>query len=139
MRGTDEKSGSLFSYVGLEERIPARHPLRKIRQVVKDALATPAIRNHLSVRRQALTDVVSQENILVSKTKGPSFRQFPCTLLVRCQRKLGIKVRDCGYVDRTRDMTGARAPYMLSFPPKEFVGQTIDESDCRIVESGTHV
>lgn len=33
-------SGSLFSYVDLEERIPARHPLRKIRQVVNDALAS---------------------------------------------------------------------------------------------------
>ena len=39
-RGTDEMSGSLFSYVDLEERIPARHPLRKIRQVVNDALAS---------------------------------------------------------------------------------------------------
>lgn len=40
MRGTDETSGSLFSYVDLEERIPAKHPLRKIRQVVNDALAS---------------------------------------------------------------------------------------------------
>ena len=39
MRGTDEKSGSLFSYVDLEDRIPDKHPLRKIRQVVNDALA----------------------------------------------------------------------------------------------------
>jgi hypothetical protein len=35
MRGTDETGGSLFSYVDLEGRIPPRHPLRKIRQVVK--------------------------------------------------------------------------------------------------------
>ncbi len=40
MRGTDETSGSLFSYVDLEERIPAHHPLRKIRQVVNDALSS---------------------------------------------------------------------------------------------------
>ncbi len=40
MRGVDETSGSLFSYVDLEKRIPARHPLRKIRQVVNDALAS---------------------------------------------------------------------------------------------------
>ena len=40
MRGTDETSGSLFSYVDLEDRIPASHPLRKIRQVVNDALAS---------------------------------------------------------------------------------------------------
>lgn len=40
MRGTDETSGSLFSYADLEERIPARHPLRKMRQVVNDALVS---------------------------------------------------------------------------------------------------
>ena len=40
MRGTDVRSGSLFSYVDLEERIPARHPLRTIRQVVNDALVS---------------------------------------------------------------------------------------------------
>jgi transposase len=40
MRGTDEATGSLFSYVDLEERVPARHPLRKIRRVVNDALAS---------------------------------------------------------------------------------------------------
>jgi transposase len=40
MRGTDETSGLLFSYVDLEARIPARHPLRKIQQVVNDALAS---------------------------------------------------------------------------------------------------
>jgi transposase len=40
MRGTDEVSGSLFSYVELEERIPVRHPLREMRQIVNDALTS---------------------------------------------------------------------------------------------------
>ncbi|MTH80239.1 IS5/IS1182 family transposase, partial [Paracoccus aestuariivivens] len=40
MRGNDETSASLFSHVDLEDRIPARHPLRKIRQIVNDALAS---------------------------------------------------------------------------------------------------
>lgn len=40
MRGSDDQNGSLFSYVNLDERIPARHPLRKIRDVVNSALAT---------------------------------------------------------------------------------------------------
>ena len=40
MRGSDTQNGSLFSYVNLDERIPARHPLRKIREVVNAALAT---------------------------------------------------------------------------------------------------
>ncbi len=38
MRGSDEVTGALFSYVDLEVRIPSRHPLRKIRSVVNDAL-----------------------------------------------------------------------------------------------------
>ncbi len=40
MRGTDETIGSLFSYVDLKERIPARHSLRKNRQFVDDAFAS---------------------------------------------------------------------------------------------------
>jgi len=39
MRGSDKTSGSLFSYVGLEDRVPAGHPLRVIREIVNDALA----------------------------------------------------------------------------------------------------
>jgi transposase len=38
MRGVDKQNGSLFSYVNLEERIPARHPLRKVAVIVNDAL-----------------------------------------------------------------------------------------------------
>ena len=45
MRGTDAASGSLFSSVDLEARIPARHPLRKIRQVVKRAIAAIGLRS----------------------------------------------------------------------------------------------
>ena len=38
MRGTDEHSGSLFSYVDLEARVPADHPLRPIRALVDEAM-----------------------------------------------------------------------------------------------------
>lgn len=39
MRGSDERTGSLFSYVDLEDRVPAKHPLRVIRCIVNDVLA----------------------------------------------------------------------------------------------------
>jgi hypothetical protein len=39
MRGSDEQNGALFSYVNLEDRVPARHPLRVIRKIVNAALA----------------------------------------------------------------------------------------------------
>ena len=39
MRGADGRAGSLFSYVDLEARVPAGHPLRAIRLIVNEALA----------------------------------------------------------------------------------------------------
>jgi transposase len=39
MRGIDERSGALFSYVDLEARVPAGHPLRAIREIANVALA----------------------------------------------------------------------------------------------------
>ena len=38
MRGSDEQTGTLFSYVSCEARVPAGHPLRLIRAVVDEAL-----------------------------------------------------------------------------------------------------
>src|ERR1700741_4838707 len=38
MRGSDAVTGSLFSYVDLEDRVPANHPLRVIREVVNEVL-----------------------------------------------------------------------------------------------------
>jgi transposase len=39
MRGPDERSGELFSYVDLEQRVRADHPLRAIRELTDSALA----------------------------------------------------------------------------------------------------
>jgi transposase len=38
MRGNDEQQGAVFSYVSLEQRVPADHPLRAIRKMVDEAL-----------------------------------------------------------------------------------------------------
>ncbi len=40
MRGEADPQPSMFSYVDLESRIPKHHPIRKIRQIVDDALPT---------------------------------------------------------------------------------------------------
>jgi transposase len=42
MRGEDRQSGGLFSYVDLEARVPADHPLRPIRRIVDEALSGPS-------------------------------------------------------------------------------------------------
>ena len=49
MRGIDERSGSLFSYVDIEARIPAKHPLRRIRDLALQLLfsrASDSMGNH---------------------------------------------------------------------------------------------
>ncbi len=40
MRAQDQTSGSLFSYIDLEDRVPANHPLRTIRDIVNDVLVS---------------------------------------------------------------------------------------------------
>lgn len=40
MRGDDEQASHLFSYVSPEQRVPATHPLRPIRQITDRVLAT---------------------------------------------------------------------------------------------------
>jgi len=42
MRGTDERTGALFSYVDLEARVRTDHPLRVIRVIANEALAALA-------------------------------------------------------------------------------------------------
>ena len=40
MRGTDVQQSGLFSYVSLEERVPADHPLRAVRALLDEALSS---------------------------------------------------------------------------------------------------
>jgi transposase len=40
MRGSDLRTGELFSHVDLEQRVPESHPLRLIRRIVNQVLAT---------------------------------------------------------------------------------------------------
>ena len=39
MRGTDRRSGKLFSYIDLDQRVPVHHPRRAIRGLVNEALS----------------------------------------------------------------------------------------------------
>jgi len=48
VRGDDQQSGHLFSYLSPEQRVPADHPLRTIRLMTDDAL------RRLSPRFEAL-------------------------------------------------------------------------------------
>jgi len=57
MRGRDDWSEGLFSYVRLEQRVPAHHPLRAIRKLVDEALSV------LSKRFEALYSPTGRPSI----------------------------------------------------------------------------
>ena len=39
MRGSFEDQGHMFSYMTLEERVPAKHPLRQVRELTREVFA----------------------------------------------------------------------------------------------------
>jgi hypothetical protein len=52
MRGSDLRTGELFSYVDLEQRVPESHPLRLIRCIVNQVLAAYRARHWEDARRR---------------------------------------------------------------------------------------
>ena len=61
MRGSDERSEGLFSYVSCEARVPADHPLRPMRAIVDEALGV------LSAEFEALYAKVGRPSIAPEK------------------------------------------------------------------------
>jgi transposase len=61
MRGMDLRQGGAFSYVGLEQRVPQDHPLRKVREMVDTALV------ELSAEFEALYSDVGRPSIAPEK------------------------------------------------------------------------
>ena len=41
MRGMFTDQGGLFSYIAPDKRLPSNHPLRKVRELVRDVLRAP--------------------------------------------------------------------------------------------------
>ena len=50
MRGSDVRTGELFSYVDLEKRVPEHHPLRLIRRIVNEVCANKGMAGGIDAR-----------------------------------------------------------------------------------------
>jgi transposase len=61
MRGEDRRQGTMFSYVSLEQRVPANHPLRQLQPMVNQALS------ELSPRFEELYSRVGRPSIAPEK------------------------------------------------------------------------
>jgi transposase len=80
MGGSDASSGSLFSYVDLEGRVPAKHPLRVIKGIVDDVLVS------LDVEFERLYEGTGRQSIAPERLLRASLLQ--AFYSVRCERQL---------------------------------------------------
>ena len=64
MRGDDEICGSLFSYVDVEDRVRADHPLRVIREIANAALG---VKYDLS--RESIRLILDRDRRRIERTK----------------------------------------------------------------------
>jgi hypothetical protein len=84
MRGEDRQSKNLFSYIRLETRILAEHPLRPIRKLVDEALLGPSMRPCSALTRSGkfltrfatlpVASSISDPHTNGSNGRGPSLR-----------------------------------------------------------------
>ena len=80
MRGSDAASGSLFSYVDMEARVPATHPLRTIRTIVNEVLAA------LDIEFEALYEGIGRLSVAPERLLRASLLQ--AFYSVRSERQL---------------------------------------------------
>jgi transposase len=98
MRGEDQRPGGLFSYVDLEARVPADHPLRPIRAIVEDALsalsgAFAALYSHLgrpSIAPERLLRALLLQAFYSVRSERLLMEQLDYNLLFRWFVGLGI-------------------------------------------------
>lgn len=80
MRGSDRTSGSLFSYVAIEARVPKAHPLRAMREIVNASLAA------MDARFEALYKMGGRPSIPPERLLRATLLQMLYTL--RSERQL---------------------------------------------------
>ena len=80
MRGPDAASGALFSYVDMEARVPATHPLRTIRTIVNEVLTA------LDTEFEALYEGIGRQSVAPERLLRASLLQ--AFYSVRSERQL---------------------------------------------------
>jgi transposase len=98
MQGQDQRTGELFSYVDLEKRVPAEHPLRLVRSVVNEVLAAldrDFSRAHADGGRPSITPERLPRALLLQafdniRSERQLMEQFDYNLLCRWLAGLGV-------------------------------------------------
>jgi transposase len=97
MRGSDVRAGDLFSYVDLEKRVPAKHPLRLVRVVVNEVLSrldgdfakAYAIGGRPSIAPERLLRALLLQAFYTIRSERQLMEQLDYNLLYRWCRRAG--------------------------------------------------
>src|SRR3979490_2257483 len=92
MRGSEIRTGELFSYVALEDRMPMNHPLRLIRRIVNEVLAALdrefaelyAEEGRPSIAPERLLRALLLQAFYTLRSERQLMEQLDYTLLYRC-------------------------------------------------------
>ena len=137
MRGADKISGSLFSPVDIEDRIPARHPLRQVKRTVDDALVSLdaefdrlyAAEDRLSIPPERLMPASLIQILFSVRSERQLMEQMPYNLLFRWF--VGLRVDDPVWVPtvftKNRDRlltTDMSRKFLAAIPPAATVTPT---------------
>src|SRR6266496_1395637 len=87
MRGRDDRSEGLFSYVRLEDRVPADHPLRAIRALADEALALLSERFEALYSRTGRPSIPPEMRSEEHTSELQSRRELVCRLLLEKKKK----------------------------------------------------
>jgi hypothetical protein len=103
VRGGDNRTGELFSYVDLKARVRRDHPLRAIRTIVNEAPSALRSIRRLGGRRTAPTRIENRHRCLVGKQLGPCLKRHEEALVQRAQMEGRMSTQSAS-VDRSRWM-----------------------------------
>src|SRR3954453_11262802 len=90
MRGRDDRADGLFSYVRLEERIPADHPLRAVRRLADEAL--PALNGRFEALYSSMGRPSIAPEMLLRATLLQAFFSVRSELSMLDRRRRGGRV-----------------------------------------------
>ena len=142
MRGSDTRTGELFSYVDLEDRVPAKHPLRVIRRLVNEVLIALdaefaqiyAATGRPSIPPERLLRALLLQAFYTIRSETQLMEQLDYNLLYRWF--VGLGVDEPVWVPTV--FTKNRDRLLEAEVARKFLSELVNHKEVRVLLSGEH-
>lgn len=126
MRGADTQTKQLFSYVNLEDRIPAQHPLRAIRTLSDDTLKALSEDFDKLYSRESLPGIAPEKLVESADYQASQVVRKRVEEIFGWMKTIGVmaKTRHRGLAKVDWQFTLALAAYNLARMPKLLADST---------------